>query len=290
MCLCVCCEMAEQSVPADGANLPAGPATKLSDIETFYGGSQVNHWLFQLEQHCQLRGLQEPAFRSDEYCLRYGASRLRGSAAIWWESVCRGHGGNPYRSYQEWASALAAACLPVDVGTVERRALAGLWQTGTVQAYIERFRELALGIPGFQYDGEGKARFIEHLKSNIRLHVELAKPQTLQEAMEAAQAAAAVLERGSNPFSPFAPRHSQYERPPEPSVQQQQRPTPMELGQMLCYVCHRPGHVAARCPSVKCSNCGRFGHMAKRCTAKFSHAGGDRAGASRGGPPRMRTH
>lgn len=271
-----------------------GPAPRFGDYDTFSGGNRVKQWLFQYTNYCNLRALSEPCWSNDGYRMVYAITRLRGSASDWWQSVMEKHNFNPYPTFADWANALSAACLSVDNVRVQRQRLASLSQgSRSVAEYIRQFRLIAMGIPNFQYDGEGLARFLEHLDSNIRLQVDLKNPQTLQEAMEVAQAAAAVLEARPNRSNRFAQLNaSPYEYAPPPprySPQQQQQPQPMELGMLVCKRCHQPGHKASFCPTLRCTNCGRFGHSFSVCVKPKSHPPGP-GGAPRKPPPNVRAH
>ena len=35
--------------------------------------------------------------------------------------------------------------------------------------------------------------------------------------------------------------------------------------EIVCYYCHRPGHIAMECPDIRCYACGRRGHTANNC-------------------------
>ena len=35
--------------------------------------------------------------------------------------------------------------------------------------------------------------------------------------------------------------------------------------EIVCYYCHRPGHLAMDCPDIRCYACGRWGHIAFSC-------------------------
>lgn len=294
--------------PAGEPQLAMGPqpapvmaaAPRMGDLDTFEGGGGVERWLFQAKQYMDLRSLYEPSFASDQFRQMYAATRLRGVASDWWRSVLlQNNGNNPYGTFAEWCQALANQCLPVDNETFQRRRLEKLYQNrAPVSSYIRKFREISMSIPRFQYDGEGLARFKEHLDPSLRAKVELQRPNTLQQAMELAQAAEANDFERRNRYSVFSEYQGEF-APGLPSAGRQQLPTPMEIGAITCYICERPGHKASVCPfksSIRCSRCGRTGHNAKRCqvilrsSGRRGGGGGDTAGT--GGPRQgnWRTH
>lgn len=284
-------QAAQQQIVAlqqgQGHGQPNAPQIKPPKPPVFTGSAQPSavNWCYLMETYLQACNvdLTSPA------AVLHAAGFLRDSALTWYRNhlaaVQRGVAPT-YNNWVDFKAALITHFTPISPERTARQKLDTLHQGGrSARAYAEQFNLCMLELPDM-HEKDRVHRFLEGLRPEVRIHVELKNPATLSDAVEwAIQADSLVWQirkRRSSPTPGTFPRSTQQ--------QQQERhtaagPVPMELGaaeqrrnsnsnsngnrkqqfnsvrrqqqfkratpDTECYYCHRLGHVRRDCPKRK---------------------------------------
>jgi hypothetical protein len=142
----------------------------------------VDVWLFQLEQFMTLSAV------SDNTRVPLAATFLDGSAATWWRMTALRNAAAQLSTptWDQFKHQLRQQFKPVNSAKIARDRLHMLRQTTSVARYNSEFNRLVLEA-GDVSETEQRHRYIQGLKPDIRMEIELADPQTVVEAMEKAQ-------------------------------------------------------------------------------------------------------
>ena len=192
------------------------------------------------------------------------AGYLRGAAMNWWrnheQAVARGQEVE-FATWTDFKTALIRQFTPVAPDDSAREKLNSLKQTRSVYSYAQDYTGCMLELPNMD-EADRIHHFVSGLKPSVKIHVKLQKPQTLNEAVELAMKADAMLWSGRKNM------------PHNPNT----GPTPMELGslehstpqlnavnnktnnpgrKMRCYKCNKLGHMARDCRLVKRNDAAR---------------------------------
>ena len=196
-------------------------ALRLKEPDTFFGktSENVDRWLFQVEQY--LRAADEDA---DSHRVAFAAALLRGTAAAWWENVCKENAADGKDESEctwiQFKENLTKCFRSVNREERARDQLAKLEQKTSVADYISRFTAIAFDISDLNH-AEKYDRFFRGLKPNIRQQLVLkGKPATFDALMAEAERVDAVLFETSG--RKFSGRSSFQFR--------NEAPQPMELG------------------------------------------------------------
>jgi hypothetical protein len=191
------------SGPAPSASTHPLPATPRPTFRpnppaTFYGPDEdVRSWIFRADAYFRLFAEDGDAWRLSQV-----PSLLGGDALTWWRF--RIEQPAVPGTWAAFAIELTTTYRPINADYLDRAAFTCLKQTGGVRAYVAEFQRLLLRVPGLPVEDQ-VFRFVEGLGKAVRVHVRMAGPQTLQDAMLAAaraDAASAPLPtaRGSGPI------------------------------------------------------------------------------------------
>lgn len=138
-----------------------------------------------------------------------------------------------------------------------RDKLATLVQRRGVQDYATQYQNLMLELPRMD-EKDRIHNFIAGLKPDVRVHVKLRQPASLNEALALAAQADNVIwseKRSKGPHNP--PRQFQPPKPEQANTTGEA--TPMELGQLqrstvTCFYYGKVGHVKRDCRKLKADN------------------------------------
>jgi hypothetical protein len=217
--------------------------------------SPVN-WCYSMETFLAATG--GAGYLGIRDAVQTAAAYLRGNALNWWRQhlhAVRSGVAVDFNTWEEFKTALIRQFTPVPPEVSARETLDRLKQTGSVYNYAQEYTSCMLQLPNMD-EGDRVHRFIKGLKTEVRLHVALQQPDTLNKAIELAVKADAMVWKDKRTTVPYLNRKD------TPG------PVPMELGAMQssqqngkgdkqrndrkkkeveCYYCHKLGHVAAVC-------------------------------------------
>jgi hypothetical protein len=269
------------------ATPPRPPVLKPAKPDTFDGskpGNRVDSWLFQLNEYFSACGVHNDLER-----VAYAGAMLRGAAGTWWRQR-RTHaaaGMSDVSTWHQFSTELRDQFTIVNAVKVARDELAALKQTGAVQNYAIKFRDITLQIPDIT-DQEKLDRFVRGLKPRLQRELAIREPATLDDAIRMAEridvldfswqqrsyrAASAdnhrsrpePMELGNIETKALAAIHrtsdNTHPRALQPSLESKPRapyrkPLTDEDRQRLrnagaCFKCRKTGHLARDCPEAQ---------------------------------------
>ena len=223
----------------------------------FFAGKSDRHlvdtWLFEIEQYFEACGVV-----GDDRAVTLAGFFLRAPAKVWYRAN--------RASFTTWPVFKAALAKEYKVGNAEqvaRERLYTIQQSGSLQAYLTRFRELELEVTDMG-ERDKRALFIRGLKPHIRELLNVHNPPSLQEAIEMAERIDAGVQFSRRQFDHGSSRTFQG------SGHASSAPAPMELGNtevrghlrgkpvkssssessvLRCWKCHQAGHLRRNCPA-----------------------------------------
>lgn len=211
------------------------------------------NWAFSMELYFR-RTHTDP---NTSEAVDVAAPYLSGPAQTWLrqyqQSVAAGR-SQPFSSWPQLKTAFLSRFMPVDPETHARELVQQLSSTEheDVAAYVEHFNDVMVELP-HMHEADSIFFFTSGLPHDVRLHVRMQQPATLQQAMElAVQAGEATHD--SYGASSSTTHSSSTPQATHPSS------TPMELGSMrpsyrpraggldiVCAFCEQPGHTFRNC-------------------------------------------
>lgn len=278
------------------AAAPRPPALRPAKPDTFDGskpGNRVDSWLFQINEYFNACGVHNDLER-----VAYAGAMLRGAASTWWRQR-RTHAAAgvmaDVTTWHQFSTELRAQFTIVNAVKVARDELAALKQTGAVQSYAIKFRDITLQIPDIT-EQEKLDRFVRGLKPRLQRELAIREPATLDDAIRMAERID-VLD--------FSWQQRNYRAASADS--HRSRPEPMELGNIetkALAAIHRTRddtHPRALQPSLEskprapyrkpltdedrerlrkagaCFKCRKTGHLARDCPEASQHPPNARA-------------
>ena len=208
----------------------------------------ASNWLHQMTLYLTLLGLLDTA-----HAIPYAVSFLIGAARTWWRT--QEASGSPPTTWTTFKAAFLEAFQTLDAERIARDNMENLRQRTSVTDYANQFSGLLLEVP-HMHPADAIYQFVKGLKPQSRVHVELQRPSTVNDAMRLAQAADSAL---------YYTRPTYHTNRPTPSPPYL-GPQPMQLGALTrrppterhrllrdnqSFCCHQLGHRAReRTPST----------------------------------------
>jgi hypothetical protein len=175
-------------------------------------------------------------------------------------AVARG-AAQEYATWAVFREALITRFTPISPERTAREKLATLRQTKSVRAYAQDFNLCMVELPAMD-ERDRLYRFMAGLKPEVRIHVELQNPTTLEQAVQLSIQTDSLLwqvKKGPNLVGRGGPYRD--------NTNGSSRPQPMELGALET----KEGKQWRRqrdLSHVKCYNCEQLGHIAWNCSQR----------------------
>eukprot|EP00253_Pinus_taeda_P004319 PITA_04319 len=139
---------------------------------------------------------------SENKQVRFAATKLKGHASLWWDSVQaerRRLGKQPIKKWARMEAKLKEKFLPKDYQIMLYRQVQNLKQRGmTVREFTEEFYKLNLRAGYVEDTSEKTARFVNGLRGEILDEIGILSPQTLDEDYQFALKAEEKINRKQN--------------------------------------------------------------------------------------------
>jgi Ty3 transposon capsid-like protein len=142
-------------------------------------------WLFKLELYLSAKGCLH-----EEVAVSYAAAMLDGPALTFWISYSSRFGpGSACEvvSFEGFKNVLLTHFQPQDKEDVAREKLRSLRQETSVKQYCDRYAKLMIDLPR-RHERDAVADFVQGLKTDIRVLVNINRPASLEMAMQMALA------------------------------------------------------------------------------------------------------
>ena len=201
----------------------------------------ASNWLHQMTLYLTLLGLLDTA-----QAVPHAVSFLIGAARTWWRA--QEASGSPPTTWPTFKAAFLEAFQTLDAERIARDNMEDLRQRTSVTDYANHFSGLLLEVP-YMHPADAIYQFVKGLKPQIRLHVELQRPATVNNAMRLAQAADSALYHTQTACHVNRPTPSPLYLGPQPmQLGALTRRPPTERQRLLrgnqSFRCHQPGHRA----------------------------------------------
>ena len=243
---------------ADHIPLELHDCVKVPSPEKYNGRREpdaIRSWLYEITNYATFHGITEAQ------TIALIPFYLEGTAASWWAAK---------RVAREipltWAAVetmFNAEFLPQNYVNRLRTRLYNLRQNTSVAAYSATFRQIILNLPAMD-QGLLVHLYLQGLKPQTRLEVELCAPETLNEAeVQALRVDDIMFAKTNRPTFPGKPNFPNVPRPGKPNgnplnnLDAKKKPLPKltdaerrrlsALG--ACFKCQQVGHMANACPT-----------------------------------------
>ena len=240
-------------------------------------GPKILEWAHQATTYLRSAGLE-----NEEQGMWHITSFFDSDAAIWWRLYCdRMENGlvEKPRFWRDLKHLLVEQFQVFNHITDVRDRYQALRQTGTVSAYINKFRSLVVELHNEPEELQ-IYQFLKGLKPEIQARTRTHKPPTLNVAMDIADEA----DRAHYHAYGVAPRNS---TAPKPRSTGGSGPTPMDIGavgvspvdmmrlrqQNRCFYCRKEGHQAKECKKRKNDRQGRNNRNNNKNQARSKSSG-----------------
>ena len=144
----------------------------------------TDEWLFVVENYFDAVGLSDVNGR-----IGFTTTLLEGSANAWWrlrKNEIQAGDVAPYSSWGAFKRDLVRFFHPAGTEQAARNTLRSLRQTGKIHGYVKIFQRALLQIPEMDVGTQVDA-FVHGLKDEVRHFVRTRRPNTILEAVEAAE-------------------------------------------------------------------------------------------------------
>ena len=149
-------------------------------LPTFDGGNKTTAraWIHKLDTYLTLKPMTETE------AIRFATMHLEGAAYDWWHHGLVTQDHRLITSYEVFSSKLITRFDRKDI-EVYYRDLAQLWQSGTLDHFIDEFQRISVMVPDMS-EQRKVMLFTEGLQDRFRGLVKVLKPNTLDDAIKIA--------------------------------------------------------------------------------------------------------
>ena len=199
-------------------------------------------WLFKMELYLAAKGCLY-----EEVAVSYAAAMLDGPALTFWISYSSRFGpGSALEvvNFQGFKNVLLTHFQPQDKEEAAREKLRSLRQEFSVKSYCDRFSKLMIDLPR-RHERDSVADFVQGLKTDIRVLVNINRPASLEMAMQLALAVEQSLRSankgGGNSSAPAWKGGAK-------AKAKKDQPEASKARSGSCHICGDENHWADKCP------------------------------------------
>ena len=208
---------------------------KISPYNGSTDGRVVNGFLNALNLKFAMHNIQE-----DHRKIMVFGSHLEGAAQVWFAAIL--DGCHTEESYEDVIRAFKLRFLPVNYARACKEKLMALVQKRSVTEYVNQFTELSAMVESpWNHPTVLLDKFIEGLKDQIKIQLEVSRPASLEEAFATAQRVDSVVWKNSG--QSFNVK-SRFIRDPDAMDIDELNVNRNSRG---CWYCGKPGHISRHC-------------------------------------------
>lgn len=172
------------------------PKHELSTYDGSLSADVLLDWLSEVNKYFEFEET------SEDKQVKFAATKLKGHASLWWDSVQaerRRLNKQPIKKWSRMEAKLKEKFLPQDYQIMLYRQVQNLKQRGmTVKEFTEEFYKLNLRAGYVEDTPEKTARFVNGLRGEILDEIGILSPRTMEEAYQFALKAEEKINRKQN--------------------------------------------------------------------------------------------
>lgn len=172
------------------------PKTEISNYDGSLSAEVLLDWISELDKYFENEEV------SEDKRVKFAATKLKGHALLWWDSVQADRkkmNKTPIRLWSRMIAKLKGRFLPKDYQVELYRRVQSLRQKGmTVREYTEEFYRVNLRASYTDDNPEKTARYVNGLRMEILDEISILSPRNIEEAFQSAVKAEEKINRKQN--------------------------------------------------------------------------------------------
>src|SRR5579884_4246575 len=256
-----------KTVKEDGPSGPKPSPCLLVKLPTYSEESSENVlvWIMQTKTVFLAQGITD-----EKTQVQYAATSFTDAALHWYLNRCKANNdATPFENWDTFVTALQEAFQPPHYQQHLRRQLRLLRQTGSVQDYGTKFRNIVGQITDMSALDQ-ITYFIEGLKPATKMEISYQAPETLEDAWKLAIRYDTAMYGQGRPLGLPSRNNNNHCSQNSHRSHQNNGPIPMELDQAESHYNNRRNNNNQKNnkPKGTCYNCDKPDHFAKNCYSK----------------------